>query len=251
MAKVNILKEVFRIREENLKNSFDLRIKHNLSDGRFKEDLIKMILEVIPQRYSVSNGFIIDSEENTSKEIDLIIYDEVYVPRFFIDTYAVIPIESVVGIVQVKTTLKKSELLSSIDNLNSIDHLKPKKGGKIITASNGTIIEEKRSILPLKILVTGKSTTPLSAEKFGGIDIVYALKGEDYNNLFIKQIDEKQLVSVEKDFLALVAERKDNLDYKEIKKLKLFNFSLNLISKLTLINNSLIINYEEYLRGDE
>lgn len=246
---MNNLKEVFRVREENLKRLFDIKISHNPSDGRFREDLIKTILDIIPQRYSVRNGFVVDSDGNLSNEMDLIIFDDVYVPRFFMESYSVIPIESVVAVVQVKTTLDSTKLNLAIENLNSIDNLVPKKGGKIISASDCKEITEQRHILPLKILVSGSTKTELSEEKCFEIDIVYSLGKDDKDILLVKEFDVLNVVSKDIDVEEMRNKRKTNKKYKKNSNDKLYRFSFAVLDYLTLINNSMIVNYNEYFKG--
>lgn len=247
------LKEIFKVREDNLINLFKLKTGHHPSDGKFREDLIKVMLDVIPQKYCKKGGFVIDSQGNISKEIDLIIYDEVYVPRFFMETYSLVPIESVVAIVQVKTTLDSTKLKDSIKNLNSIDDLEPKKGGKIISASGGEIVKEKRFVNPLKILVVGMSKTELTDEKCKEIDIVYSIaentNGKEKNIVKIKNIKGENLVSKEKSLKDMKEARKKNDNFNNYKKSKLFNFYMGVLKYITLINNAVIINYDEYLKA--
>ena len=246
---MSYLKDVFKVREENLKKLFEIRISHNPSDGKFREDLIKTILDIVPQKYKVRNGFIIDSEGNISDEMDLIIFDDVYVPKFFMETYSVIPVESVVAVVQVKTSLNLTILNNAITNLNSIDRLIPQKGGIIISASNAREIKEERYILPLKILVCGSTDTELKTEKCSDIDIVYSIGKETKDIILIKNIDSTTLISKDNSIDEMRKKRKLNLDYRINSNDKLYKFSFALLQYLTLINNSMIVNYETYSKG--
>ena len=153
-----------------------IRIEHNLEDGKYREYLVTKVLQkIIPSKYSITNGFIIDSDNNISQEMDVIIYDKNYVPPFFDETYTVVPIEAVIAVIQVKTTLKSDTLNDSIKNLNSIDKLNSKTGGKIISA-NGTLITEKRYIKPYKIIIAYQ-TTYTDSHDFSNI-----MKDIDVNN---------------------------------------------------------------------
>ncbi|XFA99658.1 DUF6602 domain-containing protein [Candidatus Izemoplasma sp. B36] len=243
---MSYLREIFRVREDNLKRLFKIKISHNPSDGRFREDLIKTILDIVPQKYNVSNGFIIDTQGNLSNEMDLIIFDDIYVPKFFMETYSVIPIESVVAVVQIKTKLDSTKLKNAIINLNSIDKLTPQKGGKIISASKGTEIIEERFILPLKIIVCGSSSTILTADKCSDIDIIYSIGKEEKDLILIKNIESSSIVSKECNIENMRNNRKNNKNYNINSNEKLYKFSFAILKYLTLINNSMIVNYEEY-----
>lgn len=243
------LNKLFSVKEENLKQMFSLKINHNPSDGKFKEELVKAVLDIIPQRYKVTNGFIIDSHGKMSKEMDIIIYDDVYVPRFFVSSYSVIPIESVVAVCQVKTTLSKTELINSIDNLNSIDYLTPEKNGQIISATSGTI-REKRYILPLKILFCGMSKTKIDKDSCKAIDIVFSLTSSSDNlgKIQIKQLDDDNLVSTSLDIIEMKTKKMENNNVVVYSKEKLYHFYFSVLRYLTLINNSMIINYQKYYK---
>lgn len=78
-----ILKEIFDNLENSLYSDMSIKIEHNLEDGKYREYLVKKVLEkIIPSKYSITNGFIIDSDNNISQEMDVIIYDKSYVPPF-------------------------------------------------------------------------------------------------------------------------------------------------------------------------
>lgn len=248
-----ILKNIFDNLESSLINEMRIRIQHNLEDGKYREYLVKRILsKIVPSKYEITNGFVIDSDNNKSEEMDIIIYDKSYVPPFFDETYTVVPIEAVIAVIQVKTTLTWSELKSSIDNLNSIDNLKAKIGGKIVSASNASIVEEKRFVAPYKIIVSYKSDIAKNHDfteemKNKHLDMIYIVDG-DYN-LYIKhRIEPEGVVNTSKEELE---KRKVKGNIEKIKESKLCNFALQLLDKMKLINNAIIINYKEYIKGAE
>ncbi len=243
-----ILKDIFDNLEESLYNDMNIRIQHNLEDGKYREYLVKNVLEkIIPSKYSITNGFIIDSDNNISDEMDIIIYDKNYVPPFFDETYTVVPIESVIAVIQVKTTLNCNTLKDSINNLNSIDRLNAKIGGKIISAT-GDLIKERRYILPYKIIVSSKTDYDKNHDFSKSMDSV--------DILYIVEKDKPLMIKHRGSIEAVVCEDKEKLINSQSKyKLEVLNgskltfFALNLLEKMKLINNSIIINYEEYIKG--
>lgn len=248
--RICMLSKEFKTKEEVLKLKFKTRCNHNPSDGKHREYLIQTLLEFIPDKFSVCNGFVFDSHNNMSKEIDLIIYDSLYVPKFFRSVYSLIPIESIVAIIQVKTTLTKSEFRKAIDNVNSIDCLIPEKGGTILTVDRGPV-HEKRILAPLKVVVAGKSKTRIDhTPNFSDIDIIYTLEDGDKDELKIKTIDSSKLVSNELSYLDLMNNRKAITNYTTYKTDKMKKFAFTLLQLLIGINNTLIINYKKY-DGDE
>ena len=72
-----ILKNIFDNLEQSLYSDMSIRIEHNLEDGKYREYLVTKVLQkIIPSKYSITNGFIIDSDNNISQEMDVIIYDK-------------------------------------------------------------------------------------------------------------------------------------------------------------------------------
>ena len=58
-----ILNDIFRSLETSLNSDMNIRIEHNLEDGKYREYLIKNILnKIVPKKYSITNGFIVDSD---------------------------------------------------------------------------------------------------------------------------------------------------------------------------------------------
>lgn len=247
--KKKVLTEIFDNLEKSLYSDMSIRIENNLEDGMYREYLVKKVLEkIVPSKYCITDGFIIDSDNNISKQMDIIIYDKNYVPPFFDETYTVVPIEAVIAVIQVKTTINNKSLEDSRDNLNSINHLNSKIGGQVISASDGRIIEEKRYIMPYKIIVayrTDKSENYDYAAYLNDVDMLYIV--EDKAPLYIKDRKEPDaVVNVDKDEL-LKAQTEYSL--RKIEEHRLANFALSLLEKMKLINNSIIINYQEYIKG--
>ena len=246
-----ILKNIFDNLELSLVNEMKIKIQHNLEDGKYREYLVKRILsKIVPAKYEITNGFVIDSDNNKSDEMDIIIYDKSYVPPFFDETYSVVPIEGFIAVIQLKTTLTKKALISSIKNLNSIDILNSKVGGKIISANNGKIMEERRYVAPYKIIVSYISTIAKNHDfsndmKDKNLDMIYIVDGN--RDLYIKHRQEQD---------GVVNLNKVNLDTSKIEGTiekvhdsKLCNFALQLLDEMKLINNAIIINYKEYIKG--
>ena len=177
MKERKILKNIFDNLEKSLCSDMAIRIEHNLEDGKYIYYLVTKILsKIIPSKYAITNGFIIDSDNKISQEMDIIIYDKSYVPPFFDETYTVVPIEAVITVIQVKTTLTNDSLKDSVKNLTSIDKLNAKIGGRFISAFDGQIKEEKRCIMPYKIVVAYKTNVDKEYyfdEELKEIDMVY------------------------------------------------------------------------------
>ena len=101
-------------------------ILHNGSKGTVRENLVnKVIRPFLPACYGLSGGEAFDSEGNTSKQLDLVVYDSVFsyiIP--YIDNYIQFPCESIYGNIEIKSFLNKDELMKAIDNIKSMKSLK-------------------------------------------------------------------------------------------------------------------------------
>lgn len=94
-------------------------IDHRGEKGTAREDLIKeFLLQYLPQNFGIERGLIINSNLEQSNQQDLYIYDKSITPRF-IDTehVKVVPVESIVSIIEVKSELTTEELKSGLDNI--------------------------------------------------------------------------------------------------------------------------------------
>ncbi len=100
--------EEIRLRYENVSSTID----HNGEKGIENElILIDFLKEFLPQSYSIGRGFIIDSDGKTSRQCDIVIYDNFYNPnliKFASNTY--FPIESVYCVIEVKTIIRKRDI---------------------------------------------------------------------------------------------------------------------------------------------
>jgi RNA:NAD 2'-phosphotransferase (TPT1/KptA family) len=72
---------------KRLQIEFDLLnrlISHAGEKGRANENvLINLIVKFLPKRYSIGSGIIIDKDGNSSRQIDVIVYDSNFHPELF------------------------------------------------------------------------------------------------------------------------------------------------------------------------
>lgn len=113
---------------KKLKIDFDgvtRQIEHKGVKGSAREDLLKDYLrDLLPNKYSISSGIIIDFNQNQSKQQDFIIHDAFNCPSFFkTDSNTIIPIESVYATIEIKSTLNYDTLKQSVENIESVRKL--------------------------------------------------------------------------------------------------------------------------------
>lgn len=100
----------YQLMEQSLCNelSVENQSQHGSFTGAYREEVwANLFRNILPKKFAVQqNAFIIDSEGKTSPEVDIVIYDEQYVPYIFQygETTKLIPIEAVFAVVQCKST---------------------------------------------------------------------------------------------------------------------------------------------------
>jgi hypothetical protein len=99
--------------------------KHSVVKGDGAENVwVDLFNQYLPERYRASRAFVVDSENNFSEQIDVVIYDRQYSP--FIFHYAeqlIIPAESVYAIFEVKQTINKDHIEAARKKVASVRRL--------------------------------------------------------------------------------------------------------------------------------
>jgi len=117
--------ELFRKSYRDSKLIFEnIEVKNNLLHageyGAYREKICKNLIRTsIPEKYSIADGFIINSKGKTSNQLDLIIYDKKQTPFIRLDDNPrFFPVETVVGIGEVKSTLTTNNLCKALVKLS-------------------------------------------------------------------------------------------------------------------------------------
>jgi hypothetical protein len=104
--------------------AYEKRVRYLIDDanwaeeGRYKEIILRNYLKrVLPKHISVGTGFIRNKNRITS-QIDIIIYDQSYPLLFSEGEFIVAVPENVVGIMEVKTSIKPGDLCDIIQKAN-------------------------------------------------------------------------------------------------------------------------------------
>ncbi len=84
----------------------------------------KFLQEVIGDRFKITHGYIIGPDQKLSPQVDLIIVDPFVSHRFkkfeYIADLEIVPVESVVGVFEIKRTLKKEVIKTAASQLLKI-----------------------------------------------------------------------------------------------------------------------------------
>lgn len=108
-----------------LSNKID-EITHPGSKGTETElNWTGLLRTYLPERYKVSNGFVVDHEGNISDQIDIIIYDRHFTPFIFHgETVVYVPAEGVYAVFEVKPDFSKAHFDYAVEKLQSVRELK-------------------------------------------------------------------------------------------------------------------------------
>lgn len=100
-------------------------IEHPGTKGAVVEyDWIETLRSFLPKRYQVDRAFVIDSKDNLSQQLDIVIYDSQYSPLIFNHNECkYISAESVYAVLEVKQNLSKENILYASEKIQSVHSL--------------------------------------------------------------------------------------------------------------------------------
>lgn len=106
-------------------DGFNRIIGHQGERGRENELALARILQpLIPARYAVGTGIIIDASDNASKQCDVVLYEQADQARMLAQTNQLLhPVETVRVVIEIKTTLDKAEIDDAAGKKRSVDAL--------------------------------------------------------------------------------------------------------------------------------
>jgi hypothetical protein len=99
-------------------------ITHWGEDGRYKEAVLKNVIRrFLPEKYSIGTGFVIKQTQNrgehlSSRQIDLIIYDDASPVLFKEGDFVILTPDAVRGIIEVKANLQNQGISSVLKQAN-------------------------------------------------------------------------------------------------------------------------------------
>lgn len=100
--------------------------QHSGLTGEGREDDVRdrLLRPLLPKRYGLGRGEVFAASGETSKQVDIVIYDDLFSPIFLGGGSAqAFPCESVFGTIEVKSTLNGRELKGAIENIRSVKRL--------------------------------------------------------------------------------------------------------------------------------
>ena len=100
-------------------------IPHAGERGSQAEKILRRFLQrYLPGRLSVGTGHILAQKGEVSRQCDVVIYDGLYWPSLFVaDGYQIFPVESVLAVIEVKSTLDGKSMKEAAENIRSVKSL--------------------------------------------------------------------------------------------------------------------------------
>lgn len=100
--------------------------KHSLTKGEEREDPLINFLEAnLPNTYSVVKGEIVDSKNNSSQQLDIMIYDNSRNIPFYSGGHFILPAEALLASIEVKSKLTLTEGKKILKSVKTLKNLKP------------------------------------------------------------------------------------------------------------------------------
>lgn len=168
-------------------------IPHPTGNGNNSEESWKRFLkEILPGKYGVDKGYVIDYEGNVSDQIDLIIYDALYSPFVLISNTGekFIPAEAIYAIVEIKPSIDKANIEYANNKIQSVKNLRRSSRGMTCAGKR----TEKRSlthilgiILATNMDIVNDETIIMHLNNNKNIDLGCAING--YSFVSIKNND--------------------------------------------------------------
>lgn len=169
----------------------------NLSGSEIENEIRFLFKSILPERFKITHGYILSAEDNKSEpiisnQVDMIIVDTLVPHKIFTldkeNGMEIVPVESVVGIFEIKRTLDKKALKSALNQLSKItkrvgikkdDETHYLSGGlKCNGLISGIYSNPILGILSLDYdLPRREDTITLITEKKLGLDLVASLNG--------------------------------------------------------------------------
>lgn len=97
-------------------NVFAQLVAHEGEKGRENEAVLARILEaLVPQRFGIGSGLLIDTADRYSRQTDIVVYDQSDEPAVLAQTTQLLfPIESVLACIEIKTTLRPDDIVDCL-----------------------------------------------------------------------------------------------------------------------------------------
>lgn len=135
--------DLFTQAARRLKTEFDYvrnTNPHAATKGSEAEKVLREFLNKhMPQRFKAATGILIDSNNDLSKQTDVIIYDALTSPVYrYSEDAMILPIDTVASVIEVKSRLTGDELLDCYRKIASVKSLKKRPSSEMDLKATGS-----------------------------------------------------------------------------------------------------------------
>ncbi|WP_031362582.1 DUF6602 domain-containing protein [Caballeronia sordidicola] len=126
-------KQLFRAVSDKMRADFQITAQHGHmgTRGTAREDVLREFLSQgrLPPKYGLGAGEVVGRVRDVSRQCDVIVYDKIDgLSLIYSEHNQIFPIDSVYGIIEVKSRLSKSELIDSLEKIKSFKKMAPSDG---------------------------------------------------------------------------------------------------------------------------
>ena len=181
-------------------------IKHPGENGRAREQILTNFLRrILPSKFAVDTGFVIDATGGISNQIDIVIYRDDYHSVLEVGNIKHFMVESVVAVIENKASISDVKTLNqAIENIKSVKSLdRSNRGTNIIVSSRLKCDRDEFQHQVFGAILTERS---LSSKKLKEEFISFFEKTSDkslWPNMYVdvrnssfRYVDEKEHVTV-------------------------------------------------------
>ena len=126
------IRDYFRLIQDKMQKQKEMfwkmiEKKQSYPRGFLFEEIVRDTLrELLPSRFGIAHGFLIEAEGPKSKQCDIIIYDSaLYSPLLNVGSFAILPALSALAVIEVKTTINGTNLKEAFENFKAAKRLLP------------------------------------------------------------------------------------------------------------------------------
>lgn len=170
------LRELFLHLQEQMKTKLNTNrkcIPHQGVKGDTSEECWRQMLrEYMPKRYRIEKAFVVDSLDQCSEQIDIVIFDQQYSPFLFNQDGAFyVPAESVYAVIEAKQDISKGMIEYAAKKAASVRKLK--RTNATFSTASGSMKKHWMFDIPAGIVALGSEWNPPIGEAFE--DVINAM----------------------------------------------------------------------------
>lgn len=154
---IDQIKDNYASLEKGIVNQLYFEVEHGATIGHYREKIWgEMFKRIVPKKFVVEQSvFLIDSKGNVSKEVDLVIFDEMYTPYIFrYYDLKFIPLEAVAVVVECKSKyMDKGKLEKWVESISALQtSSKQKSFARLATCIAYGPAKTQTATRPLRVL---------------------------------------------------------------------------------------------------